>query len=140
MKAVRGGAMKAMKTTGMKLAIKKMKEAMKSMKAMKKAMKVKRKSTIARGKLAKALVFRGSKQKTSGGLTKDTLTKNKTGRIVSKSKSARGKKNWANSALKRWLDAVKQARKELKVTGFCAVNGKTATGKAVYAKAKAIFG
>merc|ERR1712218_147412 len=110
------------------------------MKAMKKAMKVKRTSTIARGKLAKVLVFRGSKQKTGGGLTKDTLTKNKTGKIVSKSKSARGKKNWANSALKRWIDAVKQARKELKITGFCAVNGKTATGKTVYAKAKAIFG
>merc|ERR550532_1826309 len=122
----------AMKTGGMKV----MKEAMKSMKVM----KVKRTSTIARGKLAKVLVFRGSKQKTGGGLTKDTLTKNKTGRIVSKSKSARGKKNWASSALKRWIDAVKQARKELKITGFCTVNGKTATGKAVYAKAKGIFG
>merc|ERR1719336_3201920 len=133
MKAVRGGAMKTMKTAGMKVAMKAMKVAMKAMKA-------KRTSTIARGKLAKALVFRGSKQKTSGGLTKDTLTKNKSGRIVSKSKSARGKKNWANCALKRWIDAVKQARKELKITGFCAVNGKTATGKAVYSKAKAIFG
>merc|ERR1719412_2349390 len=99
MKAVRGGAMKAMKTTGMKVAMKAMKVAMKAMKAMKKAMKVKRTSTVARGKLAKALVFRGSKQKTVGGLTKDTLTKNKTGKIVSKSRSARGKKNWANSAL-----------------------------------------
>merc|ERR1719346_172503 len=122
-----------MKTRGMKV----MKVAMKSMK---KAMKVKRTSTIARGKLAKVLVCRGSKQKPGGGLTKDTLTKNKTGKIVSKSKSAQGRKKWANSALKRWIDAVKQARKELKVTGFCAVNGKTATGKAVYAKAKAIFG
>merc|ERR1712018_495039 len=112
---------------------------MKAMKAMK-TMKVKRTSIIARGKLAKALVFRGSKQKTGGGLTKDTLTKSKTGKIVSKSRSAQGKKNWANSALKRWIDAVKQARKALKVTGFCAVNGKTATGKSVYAKAKEIFG
>merc|ERR1719463_461071 len=116
--------------------MKAMKAAMKVMKPM----KVKRTSIIAKGKLGKALVFRGTKQKTSGGLTKDTLTKNKAGKIVSKSKSARGKKNWANSALKRWLDAVKQARKELKVTGFCAVNGKTATGREVYAKAKAIFG
>merc|ERR1719490_541673 len=102
--------------------MKAMKAMKKAMKAMKKAMKVKRTSIIARGKLAKALVFRGSKQKTSGGLTKDTLTKNKTGRIVSKSKSARGKNNFANSALKRWIDAVKQARKELKVAGFCAAN------------------
>merc|ERR1719323_2865112 len=117
-------------------------KAMKAMKAMKtmKAMKVKRTSIIARGKLAKALVFRGSKQKTSGGLTKDTLTKNKDGKIVSKAKSARAKKDWAKSALKKWVDAVKQARKALNVKGFCAVNGKTATGKAVYAKAKAILG
>merc|ERR1719471_931230 len=134
MKAVRGGAMKAamkvaMKTRGMKVAMKTMT-----------AMKVKRTSIIARGKLAKALVFRGSKQKTSGGLTKDTLTKNKDGKIVSKAMSARAKKNWAKSALKKWNDAVKQARKALKVTGFCAVNGKTANGKAVYAKAKAILG
>merc|ERR1719507_1639932 len=105
-----------------------------------KAMKVKRTSIIARGKLAKALVLRGSKQKTSGGLTKDTLTKNKGGKIVSKAMSVRAKKNWATSALKKWNDAVKQARKALKVTGFCAVGGKTATGKAVYAKAKAILG
>merc|ERR1712113_751584 len=33
-----------------------------------------------------------------------------------------------------------QARKQLGVTGFCAVNGKTAQGKALYAKAKAILG
>jgi len=62
-----------------------------------------------------------------------------TGRIERKSKSAWGKNNWASSALKRRIDAVKQARKELKVTGFSAVNGKTATGRAVHAKAKAIF-
>merc|ERR1712079_203804 len=47
------------------------------------------------------------------------------GKIVSKSRSARGKKNWANSALKKWIDAVSKARKALKVTGFCAANGKT---------------
>merc|ERR1712045_1028730 len=105
MKAVRGGAMKAMKSAGMKVAMKAMKvamKAMKSMKAMKKAMKVKRTSIIARGKLAKALVFRGSKQKTTGGLTKDTLMKNKTGRIVSKSKSALARQQWESSAMKKW--------------------------------------
>merc|ERR1719422_2904873 len=110
-------------------------KAMKAMKAMK-TMKVKRTSIIARGKLAKALVFRGSKQKTSGGLTKETLMKNKDGKIVSKAMSA----HWAKSALKKWNDAVKQAREALKITGFCAVNGKTANDKAVYAQAKAILG
>jgi len=34
---------------------------------------------------------------------------------------------------------VIKARKELGIKGFCAVNGKTASGKALYAKAKAIY-
>merc|ERR1712238_319073 len=46
---------------------------------MKKAMKV---SKIGRGKLAKSLVFRGAREKTVGGLSKDKLTKNKDGRVV----------------------------------------------------------
>merc|ERR1740116_763377 len=98
--------------------------AMKAMKAMK-ATKV-RKSKIARGKMARCVVFRGSKEKTGGGLTKDQLTRNKNGRIVCKAKSALSKKNFATSALKKWIDAVKLARKQLNITGFCAVNGKTA--------------
>merc|ERR1712217_52527 len=110
---------------------------MKSMKAMKKVKKV---SIIARGKRAKVAVFNGKKEKTVGGLTKATLIKSKSGKIVSKAASARAKKNWAQSALKKWIDAVKQARKQLGVKGFCAVNGKTAQGKALYAKAKAILG
>ena len=32
-----------------------------------------------------------------------------------------------------------KARKELGIKGFCAVNGKSAQGKALYAKAKAIY-
>merc|ERR1719254_470914 len=110
---------------------------MKSMKAMKKVKKV---SIIARGKYAKAAVFKGKKMKTVGGLTKETLIKSKTGKIVSKAASARAKRNWATSALKKWIDALKQARKELKIQGFCAVNGKTAPGKALYAKTRAILG
>merc|ERR1719275_589230 len=62
-----------------------MKAAMKA----KKAMKV---SMIARGKMARAVVFRGSKEKTGGGMTKDKLVKNRNGRIVSKAASARAKK------------------------------------------------
>merc|ERR1711971_99379 len=102
--------------------------------------KVKKVSIIARGKFAKAAVFKGRKTKTVGGLTKDTLTKSKSGKIVSKAASARGKKLFAQSALKKWCDATKQARKQLGITGFCAVGGKTAQGKALYAKAKAILG
>merc|ERR1719203_2452238 len=108
-----------------------------SMKAMKKVKKV---SIIARGKLAKVAVFKGSKAKTVGGLTKATLIKSKSGKIVSKAASLRAKKKYAQSALKKWGDAVQAARKQLGISGFCAVGGKTAQGKALYAKAKSIVG
>merc|ERR1712150_142963 len=129
-------AMKAMKSMKAKPAMKAaMKPAMKAMKA-KKAMKV---SKIARGKMARAVVFRGSKEKTGGGMTKDKLVKNRNGRIVSKAASARAKKAYAASPLKKWMEACKAARKQLNVKGFVACGGKTAQGKALYAKAKSIF-
>merc|ERR1711992_16817 len=128
-------AMKAMKAMKPKAAMK----AMKAMKAMR-AMKMKRTSIVAHGKLARSVVWRGGKQKTPGGLTKETLTKSKTGKIVSKAASARAKKNFAKTALKKWCDACKKARKDLKITGFCPVGGKTAQGKALHAKVMSILG
>merc|ERR1719499_2078930 len=101
---------------------------MKAMKSMKKAMKV---SKIARGRMAKSLVFRGSKEKTSGGLKKDSLIKNKYGKIVSKKASLRAKKN---ASIKKWGLAVQKARKEMKITGFQAVGGKSAVGQALLKK------
>merc|ERR1711876_39129 len=100
------------------------------------AMKVKRTSIVAKGKLARSVVWWGGKQKTPGGLTKETLTKSKSGKIVSKAASARGKKNFAKSALKKWADACKKARKDLKIVGFCPMGGNTAQGKVLYAKVK----
>ena len=38
-----------------------------------------------------------------------------------------------------WMQAVKAAHKEFKVTGYAAVGGKTQKGKAIYVKAKAIL-
>merc|ERR1711998_798537 len=84
-------AMKAMKVMKKKAAMKAMKamkvmkkkEAMKAMKAMKK----KRVSKMAKGRYAKALVLRGTKEKTVGRLTAKDLFKNKRGRIVSKKRS-----------------------------------------------------
>ena len=111
-------------------------KATKAMKAMK-AMKAKRVSTIAKGKFAKSMVLKGSKAKTSSGLTKAALFKNKRGKVVSKKASAAGKKNFSN--IKGWFTAVQQAKKALGVSGFVAINGKTAQGKALYAKAKAIY-
>merc|ERR1719510_2494613 len=119
----------------MKTAMKGMKAAMKAMKAMKKRAA----SKVARGRFRKALVFRGSKQKTSGGLTRESLIKNKNGRIVNKAASARAKKTMP-PAFRAFGEAVKKARKELGITGFCPVGGKTAQGKALHAKVKSILG
>merc|ERR1711957_386696 len=98
-----------------------------------------KKSAIARGKFAKAMVLRGSKAKTSGGLKKDHLRKNKAGRIVSKASSDSSKKRYAGSAFQKWNKAVQQARTELNLKGMVFVGGKSAQGGALYAKAKALY-
>merc|ERR1719350_1422735 len=136
---MKAAAMKsvAMKT-GMKAAMKGMKGAMKVVMKIamkKKSMKV---SKVAKGKLRKAVVFRGGKEKTSGGLTKSQLVKNKTGKVVSKAASAAAKKNFAGSKLEKWGKACAAAKKALGITGFMIINGKTPQGKALYAKAKSI--
>merc|ERR1712028_111762 len=110
----------AMRKAGMKAAMKAMKR---------RAMK---KSVIAKGKMAKAMVLRGSKVKTSSGLKASDLTKNKGGKVVSKKSSARGKKN-------KWSVAFKAARAALKIKGFCPCGGKTAQGKALLAKTRALY-
>merc|ERR1712062_327248 len=104
-----------------------------------KAMKAKKVSVIAKGKLARALVFSGRKEKTQSGMTKANFIKNKNGKIVSKKASEHAKKLFASSGLKAWCDAVKAARKALNLTGFVAIGGKSATGKALYAKAKSLL-
>merc|ERR1711962_157410 len=102
--------------------------ALAAMKTMKKAKRV---SVIAKGTRARVAVFLGTKERTIGGLQKKDFTKSKTGRIVSKARSTLAKKNFQNSALKRWMDATKQARKVLQISGFCPIGGKTAQGKAL---------
>mmetsp|Transcript_66330 Transcript_66330/g.186825 ORF Transcript_66330/g.186825 Transcript_66330/m.186825 type:complete len:102 (+) Transcript_66330:78-383(+) len=100
-----------------------MAKAMKAMKAMKKTV-----SKIAKGRYAKAMVLRGSKAKTTGGLQAKDLIKNKYGKIVSKKASAATKNN-------PWIVAVKKARSALKIKGFCAIK----KGTPLYAKAKEFF-
>merc|ERR1719446_429012 len=104
-------------------AMKVMKTAMKSMK-MKKSMK---KSVIAMFKsnsYSKRAVFKGAFVKTVGGLKSSDLVKSKSGKIVSKKMSLKGKKS-------KWIAAVSKARKELKVKGFVAIK----KGSALYKKA-----
>eukprot|EP00932_Pfiesteria_piscicida_P002245 SRR837773.12181.p3 GENE.SRR837773.12181~~SRR837773.12181.p3 ORF type:complete len:133 (+),score=76.74 SRR837773.12181:2-400(+) len=129
-------AMKVMKKA--KAMKKGMKTSMKAMKAMK-ARKAMKKSTIAKGKRARSSVFRGTKAKTSSGLTKGELMRNKNGKIVSKKAHAAGRKQWEKNGLKAWANAVKAARKALGVKGFVPVGGKSAAGKALYAKAKSLL-
>jgi hypothetical protein len=114
----------AMKTSAMKSA---------------RAMKAKRVSKIARGKLGRAQVLRGSKEKTLSGLTKDQLMRNKRGKIVSKKASAVSRRRFEKSTIKVWAECVFAARKALNLKGFVAINGKLAEGKALYAKAKALY-
>merc|ERR1719379_3029552 len=101
-----------MKKSSMKAGKKMMKGMKKSaMKGMKKrAMK---KSVIAKGKLAKASVFRGTKVKTVGGLKKTDLKKSKSGKIVSAKASAAVKKRYAKSKAAAWIAAVQKARKQI---------------------------
>mmetsp|Transcript_59113 Transcript_59113/g.192883 ORF Transcript_59113/g.192883 Transcript_59113/m.192883 type:complete len:142 (+) Transcript_59113:112-537(+) len=101
-----------------------------------KATSAKRVSKIAKGRMAKALVLRGSKEKTVGGLRKDSLMKNARGRVVSKRASAHGKRRYKN--IETWVESVLEARKALHVSGFVAINGRTLQGKALYVKSKAI--
>merc|ERR1719321_1662663 len=97
------------------------------MKAMR-AMKKKTVSKIAKGRMAKVLVFRGTKEKTVGGMTATSLTKNKHGKVVSKKQSAMGKKH-------PWMAAVTKVRKALGLKGFVAIK----KGSALYKKAKEFY-
>merc|ERR1712139_77233 len=102
--------------------------AMAAMKAMR-AMKKKSVSKIAKGKFRKTLVFRGTKEKTVGGLTKSDLVKNKYGKVVSKKASLRAKKNSG------WTTAIQKARKALGLKGFVAIK----KGSDLYKKAKELY-
>merc|ERR1719399_388205 len=93
-------------------------------------------SKVARGRMAKSVVFRGSKEKTAGGLTAASLMKNKRGKVVSKRSSAAGRKQFKN--IQDWVTSVVAARKALQVSGFVAINGKSLQGKALYVKSKAL--
>merc|ERR1712176_985289 len=99
-------------------------------------MKMKKKSRkgtgkIAKGRMAKSQVWKGRKSKTSGGLMKSALKKNKNGKIVSVKKS--------NLAMKgksaKWATAVKASWKKLGLKKFTSLK-KSGT---YYKTAKAIY-
>jgi len=73
-------------------------------------------------------VFAGKASKSKGGLTKGDLVKSKSGKIVSKKRSAKGKKS-------PWIAAVAAARKALNLKGFVAIK----KGSPLYNKAKQLY-
>merc|ERR1719182_636967 len=105
---------------------------MKAMRAMKaaasKAMRAMKKKPIS-ARLARRHAFAGKLAVTKTGLTKSDLVKNKSGRVVSKKASLRGKKS-------PWIAAVQKARAELKIRGFSAIK----KGTPLYKKAKELYG
>merc|ERR1712146_545494 len=105
---------------------------MKAMKATK-AMKKKSGSKIARGRFAKSVVLRVTKEKTVGGLSAKDLMVNKRGKIVSKKAAAAGKKNYSN--ISAWTKACQKARAALKLKGFVACK----KGSPFYKKAKELY-
>ena len=90
-------------------------EAMQGMTAMKtmKAMKSKKKSVVAKGRMAKCVVLRGKKAKTTGGLLQTDLMKSKRGKIMSKKAHANDMKVYAN--IEGWNVALQKARQALGV-------------------------
>merc|ERR1712167_435887 len=99
-----------------------------------KAMKKKTVSKIARGRFAKSVVLRGTKEKTAGGLKKSDLFMNKRGKIVSKKQSALSKKRFAQT-VGPGMQACKKARAALKIKGFVAIK----KGSPLYIKAKEFY-
>ena len=84
-------------------------------------------------------VFKGSKEKTSGGLKKSDLKKNKSGKIVSKSRSDASKKGKGAKKIAAWGAAFKAARKALGIKGFVACGGKTKAGQQLLAKTRSLY-
>eukprot|EP00927_Polykrikos_kofoidii_P018294 TRINITY_DN1845_c0_g2_i1.p1 TRINITY_DN1845_c0_g2~~TRINITY_DN1845_c0_g2_i1.p1 ORF type:complete len:131 (-),score=33.57 TRINITY_DN1845_c0_g2_i1:193-585(-) len=110
-----------------------MKKAVMKKSVMKKTMKMMKVSTVAKGKLMRAAVFNGRKQKTYTGLKKTDFKRNKAGKIVSRRASEAGRKSYAR--IKGWTVAVSKAKKNLGLTGFIAVK----KGTPLYKAAKAIY-
>merc|ERR1712032_1512198 len=99
--------------------------------------KAKRLTKVAKGRLARALVLRGKKERTVGGLRSTALMRNSRGKIVSKRASANGKQRYKN--IEDWTAALMEARGLLQTKGFVAVNGKSLQGKALYVRAKSLW-
>merc|ERR1712138_350259 len=80
-------------------------------------------------------VWKGTRDRTAGGLTKKDLRKSKSGKIVSKKQSNLARRRMKKGGISKWLAAVMRARKALKLKGFVACK----KGTAYYRKARAFY-
>merc|ERR1712048_357316 len=95
----------------------------------------KRVSKIARGRFAKTLVMRCVKEKTVGGLTKLSLTKNKRGKIVSKRAAANGKRNYQHVGLGGQLGESTQGARD---AGLCSHQWQECCGESIVCEGQGI--
>merc|ERR1711990_299391 len=65
-------------------------------------------------------VWKGTRERTAGGLRKKDLRKSKSGKIVSKKQSDLARRRMRKGGISKWLAAVMKARKALKLKGFVA--------------------
>lgn len=116
--------------------LKSMKRAMKMRRVMKEKRVAKTKKKISK-KISKigsrSDVLLGKKERTRTGIKQHDLMKNKEGKVVSKRKSALGKRNFVHVA--KWISACVQARSELGLVGFVAVR----KGSSLYNKARELY-
>ena len=82
-------------------------------------------------RLARRHLFAGKVSKTASGMGKGDFVKNKSGKIVSKKRSAHSK-----AVLGPWTAAVQKARKALNIKGFAVIK----KGTPLYKKAKELYG
>merc|ERR1712138_191972 len=109
-----------------------MKKAMKSMRRRRRAMRV---SKIGK----RRSVFSGKREKTSSGLKRSDLKKNKAGKIVSRKASDRARRSKGFRKVMAWAAACKAARKQMGIKGFQAVGGKSARGQALLKKVRSLY-
>jgi len=125
------------KKSSMKQTIMKKKKSATKVKSMKETKP--RVSIIAFGKGARRRVFTGKKEKTTGGLKRSDLIRSRKGRIVSKRAHFSGKKLYYRNGISKWVQAIQEARKVLKLKGFVPIGGNTPQGKAFIAKIRSFY-
>merc|ERR1719245_2109084 len=110
------------------------------MKAMPNSKKLQAKHTHMKGRVVQSKigkmfqVLKGTRDRTSGRLRAEHLMKSKRGKVVSKRKSAQGKRQFKH--IVKWVEALGRARKDLGLRGFHVIK----KGSALHKKAKELLG